>query len=108
MKFNTSSPAPDIGSLTCRDLLDVCQAQQQFAPSEPLPTFGGPKGADVTASLLGIQAGHPVPIDSLRRLYHSSPTRLSEPRLGVRDMARLSSTAQHQRSGFDSGDYVQG
>ncbi len=44
------------GSLcSLRDLLDVCQAQKQFAPRGPLPAFGGPKGADVTTSLLDIQ-----------------------------------------------------
>ena len=49
-------PQPACVRDTCRDLLDICQAQQQFAPKGPLPAFGGPKGADVTASLLDIQA----------------------------------------------------
>ena len=53
-----------------RDLLDVCQAQQQFAPAEPLTTFGGPKGVDVTASLLGIQARRVLQLNSRASSSH--------------------------------------
>ena len=54
-----------------RDLLDVCQAQKQFAPRQPLPAFGGPKGADVTTSLLDIQARRTaLNLEPLNPVFH--------------------------------------
>lgn len=41
----------------CNDLLEVCEAQLQFAPRTPLPAFGGTKGPDVRKSILDIQVG---------------------------------------------------
>jgi hypothetical protein len=32
----------------CNDLLEVCEAQLQFAPRTPLPVFGGTKGPEVS------------------------------------------------------------
>lgn len=40
----------------CRDLMEVCEAQMQFAPKMPLPVFGGLRGAEVKKSILDIQA----------------------------------------------------
>ena len=35
----------------CTDLQDICQSQLQFAPSEPIPVFGGLKGPRVKNNL---------------------------------------------------------
>merc|ERR1719502_2435463 len=48
----------------CRDLLEVCEGQIQFARKSsethgkpgPLPQFGGTRGQEITKALLGIQA----------------------------------------------------
>eukprot|EP00798_Chlamydomonas_sp_ICE-L_P021926 gene21926-28972_t len=39
----------------CIDLLEVCEAQLQFAPRNPLPVFGGTKAPEVRKSILDIQ-----------------------------------------------------
>lgn len=39
----------------CRDILDVCDAQLQFAPEDEIPTFGGTNGPEIQKSILGIQ-----------------------------------------------------
>lgn len=39
----------------CKDLMEVCEAQMQFAPKVPLPVFGGLRGAEVKKSILDIQ-----------------------------------------------------
>ncbi len=54
----------DIGSIfahidaflqRCADLLEVCQAQLQFAPTQPMPVFGGTKGPEIHKSIVDIQ-----------------------------------------------------
>ncbi|CAD7695691.1 unnamed protein product, partial [Ostreobium quekettii] len=39
----------------CRDLLEVCEAQLQFAPKEELPVFGGLRGPEIEKNILDIQ-----------------------------------------------------
>ena len=39
----------------CRDLLEVCEAQTQFASKADLPAFGSTRGPEITKSLLDIQ-----------------------------------------------------
>ncbi|GIM07381.1 hypothetical protein Vretimale_11536 [Volvox reticuliferus] len=39
----------------CKDLLEVCEAQLQFAPRTPLPVFGGTYGPEVKKSIVDIQ-----------------------------------------------------
>lgn len=41
-----------------RDLLDVCEAQDQFAPNAAVPSFGGQKGPDTSTSTREIQVGN--------------------------------------------------
>ena len=60
----------------CRDLLEVCEGQIQFArkssstkgKSGPLPEFGGTKGSEITKALLGIEENFETQIDRLRKL----------------------------------------
>ncbi|GMH50243.1 hypothetical protein TrRE_jg3287 [Triparma retinervis] len=60
----------------CRDLLEVCEGQIQFArkssstkgESGPLPEFGGTKGAEITKALLDIEASFETQIERLRKL----------------------------------------
>lgn len=40
----------------CRDLLEVCDAQLQFAPKDEMPTFGGTVGNEIQKSIQDIQA----------------------------------------------------
>jgi dynein heavy chain len=40
----------------CTDLLEVCEAQLQFAPDAQLPVFGGTRGAEVEKAIADIQA----------------------------------------------------
>lgn len=42
----------------CRDLLEVCEAQMQFASRTKLPAFGGTRGPDIAKSIMDIQV-HP-------------------------------------------------
>ncbi|KAL2079072.1 hypothetical protein ACEWY4_024816 [Coilia grayii] len=55
----------------CKDLLEVCDCQQQFARREegkqmPLPCFAGRQGAEVTRSLLEMEATFDKSINILR------------------------------------------
>ena len=71
--ISARTPKPwdfDVGSIfahidaflqRCNDLLEVCQAQRQFAPQAPLPVFGGTKGPEIRKSIVDIQ-------DSFQRL----------------------------------------
>lgn len=40
----------------CTDLLEVCEAQLQFAPDAKLPVIGGTRGAEVEKNIADIQA----------------------------------------------------
>jgi dynein heavy chain len=40
----------------CTDLLEVCEAQLQFAADAKLPVFGGTRGAEVEKNIADIQA----------------------------------------------------
>lgn len=40
---------------TCRDLLEVCEAQLQFGTKAELPVFGGSRGPDISKSIADIQ-----------------------------------------------------
>lgn len=55
----------------CTDLLEVCEAQLQFAPSAPLPVFGGTKGPDVKKSILDIQDAFQKLVANLRHLDYN-------------------------------------
>jgi dynein heavy chain len=39
----------------CTDLLEVCEAQLQFAPDAKLPVIGGTRGAEVEKNVADIQ-----------------------------------------------------
>jgi dynein heavy chain len=56
--FDTSSIFAHIDAFVqrCRDMLEVCWAQSQFAPQSDLPVFGGTRGVEITKSLLNIQS----------------------------------------------------
>ena len=43
--------------MTCRDLLEVCEAQLQFGSKAELPVFGGSRGPDISKSMTDIQVG---------------------------------------------------
>lgn len=42
-------------TVTCRDLLEVCEAQLQFGSKAELPVFGGSRGPDISKSMTDIQ-----------------------------------------------------
>ena len=52
----------------CEDLLEVCEAQVQFAPKKALPVFGGTKGPEVSKSFADIQDAFAVKVHGLRTL----------------------------------------
>lgn len=59
----------------CRDLLEVCEGQLQFARKSlpegkqaPLPAFGGSRGPEIAKSLLGIEERFAAHVDRLRTL----------------------------------------
>ncbi|GMH41208.1 hypothetical protein BSKO_09118 [Bryopsis sp. KO-2023] len=54
----------------CKDLMEVCEAQMQFAPKTPLPVFGGLRGAEVKKSILDIQASFKGLVSALRLLNY--------------------------------------
>lgn len=60
----------------CRDLLEVCQGQIQFArkisenEKAPLPCFGGNVGERIVKSLLGIETQFDILLDKLRKLEY--------------------------------------
>lgn len=70
----------DITSLTsyldaflqrCTDLLEVCQAQLQFSPSNTVPVFGGTKGAEFEKSIADIQASFQALVEKLKGLTYN-------------------------------------
>ncbi|WIA13292.1 hypothetical protein OEZ85_006876 [Tetradesmus obliquus] len=54
----------------CRDLLEVCQAQLQFAPGTKLPVFGGTRGAEVEKNIADIQVAFQGLLGQLRGLRY--------------------------------------
>ncbi len=61
----------------CRNLMDVCEGQVQFARKSlrgnggakaPLPVFGGSRGPEIAQSLLGVEQSFEGHIDKLRPL----------------------------------------
>ena len=54
----------------CKDLLEVCEAQRQFAPTTPLPVFGGSAGPMIAESFKGIQRDFQKLLDALRGLRY--------------------------------------
>ena len=52
----------------CRDMLEVCEAQLQFAPKSELPTFGGTNGPEITKSLKDIQVSFQKLVRNLKSL----------------------------------------
>ena len=60
----------------CRDLMEVCEGQTQFARraaggvTAELPVFGGAKGGEVAAQLLAIQASFEKHVATLRALNY--------------------------------------
>jgi len=71
--FDTSSIFAHIDAFVqrCRDLLEVCESQMQFAPRTTLPTFGGTKGLEVTKSIIDIQAAFQKLVLGLKGLDYS-------------------------------------
>ena len=55
----------------CRDMLEVCEAQLQFAPKTDLPSFGGIHGPEVTKSLQDIQLSFQKLVASLKSLKYN-------------------------------------
>eukprot|EP00232_Nephroselmis_pyriformis_P029065 CAMPEP_0182867354 /NCGR_PEP_ID=MMETSP0034_2-20130328/8675_1 /TAXON_ID=156128 /ORGANISM="Nephroselmis pyriformis, Strain CCMP717" /LENGTH=4528 /DNA_ID=CAMNT_0024999703 /DNA_START=83 /DNA_END=13669 /DNA_ORIENTATION=- len=55
----------------CKDMLEVCEAQMQFAPKTDLPHFGGTRGPEITKSLNDIQASFQKLVAQLRGLNYS-------------------------------------
>ena len=54
----------------CRDMLEVCEAQLQFAPKTEMPTFGGTRGTEITKSILDIQVSFQKLVTGLRSLNY--------------------------------------
>jgi dynein heavy chain len=54
----------------CRDLLEVCEAQLQFAPGTKLPVFGGTRGAEVEKNIADIQVAFQALLGQLRGLKY--------------------------------------
>lgn len=62
----------------CRDLMDVCESQMQFARKSavskgqpgPLPKFGGTKAQEIVDGIMGIQYSFEQYIDHLRKLQY--------------------------------------
>jgi len=79
-KFDEASIFAQIDAFVqrCRDLLEVCEGQIQFARktssgsggSSALPEFGGTKGSEITKALLDIEASFETQIERLRRLEY--------------------------------------
>ncbi|GMI21327.1 hypothetical protein TeGR_g3290 [Tetraparma gracilis] len=77
-KFDEASIFAQIDAFVqrCRDLLEVCEGQIQFArksaltkgKSGPLPEFGGTKGSEISKALLDIEASFETQIERLRHL----------------------------------------
>ena len=79
-KFDEASIFAQIDAFVqrCRDLLEVCEGQIQFArkashtkgKSGALPEFGGTKGSEITKALLEIEDQFETQIDRLRKLNY--------------------------------------
>ena len=77
-KFDDASIFAQIDAFVqrCRDLLEVCEGQIQFARKStetkgepgPLPMFGGSRGQEITKALLEIQANFETQIERLRKI----------------------------------------
>jgi dynein heavy chain len=70
----------------CRDLIEVCECQMQFARKSaatggkcgPLPDFGGTKAQEIVDGITGIQMSFELQIDRLRQLdYNAFDVRVS-------------------------------
>lgn len=68
--FDTSSIFAHIDAFVqrCKDMLEVCWAEMQFAPKTELPLFGGTRGPEITKSLLDIQVSFQKLVVGLRGL----------------------------------------
>jgi dynein heavy chain, axonemal len=55
----------------CRDLMEVCEAQLQFAPTTPLPVFGGTRGTEIEKSIVDIQVSFQGSLSVLRSLTYN-------------------------------------
>ena len=68
--FETASIFAHIDAFVqrCKDLLEVCEAQVQFAPKNPLPIFGGTRGPEITKSFVDIQGSFLKLVQGLRGL----------------------------------------
>ena len=77
-KFDDTSIFAQVDAFVqrCRDLLEVCEGQIQFArkyssqEKGSLPYFGGNRGQEIVKSLLGIEAQFEAHVDKLRRLQY--------------------------------------
>eukprot|EP00879_Flechtneria_rotunda_P019356 GHRR01020328.1.p1 GENE.GHRR01020328.1~~GHRR01020328.1.p1 ORF type:complete len:1679 (+),score=578.13 GHRR01020328.1:143-5179(+) len=54
----------------CRDLLEVCEAQLQFAPSTKLPVFSGTRGPEVERNIADIQVAFQGLVKQLKGLKY--------------------------------------
>lgn len=54
----------------CRDLLEVCEAQLQFAPTTKLPVFGGTRGSEVEKNIGDIQVAFQTLLGQLKGLKY--------------------------------------
>lgn len=55
----------------CRDLLEVCEAELQFAPKAEIPSFGGTRGPEVIKSISDIQTSFQKLVSHLKSLRYS-------------------------------------
>lgn len=71
--FDVSSIFAQIDAFVqrCRDMLEVCEAQTQFAPRTKLPAFGGARGPEISKSLVDIQTSFHRLVVSLRSLEYN-------------------------------------
>ncbi|RQM24639.1 hypothetical protein B5M09_005107 [Aphanomyces astaci] len=75
-KFDDTSIFAQVDAFVqrCRELLEVCEGQIQFARkgqgSSSLPCFGGNRGQEIVKSLMGIETQFHQHIDRLRRLEY--------------------------------------
>lgn len=54
----------------CRDLQDICDAAQQFAPAAPLPVFGGARGSEFERAVLEVRTSFAGLLGGLQRLTY--------------------------------------
>ena len=55
----------------CRDMMEVCEAQLQFAPRGEIPTFGGSRGTEISKSIGDIQISFQKLVANLKYLNYS-------------------------------------